>query len=343
MLVTRDDPDPVIAAIGRFDDADEAWLAAASQQLAATLPDVVWLDHAAVAAACRHLGAQLTDQYGRAATRGFRYTAVPRGGLIVLGTLAYILDLPHDRLSPPSTGPGRGIDDAPLVIVDDVAISGVRLSGFVTARPEARLVVATLHAHPDLRAAFLARHPRVEAFESASDLHDRAPAILGGQHGAWLERWRGRVGPDSIWIGQAERVVYPWNEPDVTVWNPVTQREEPGWGIVPPGRLLRQRPAASARVATMAPATGRLRPAADVVAGEIEGGIVVGRLGDGSAYRLEGIAADMWRALVCVGRSEEPEERLAAAYAVAATRVASDLADFAAELQGAGLLVEDDA
>jgi len=339
-LVVRGGPEPLIAAVGRFGAADEAWIAAASPYLAATLPRVRLLDASAVEGAAARLAAALTAHFGLEALRGCRYAAVPRGGLLVLGHLAYLLGLPHDRLATSNPTGAEPRDDAPLVLVDDVAISGLRLARTLAARPEARLVVATLHAHPELRAALLAAHPRVEAFVAADDLHDHAPAAWGDDHAAWRDRWRARAAPGTLWIGQPDHVVYPWNEPDVGVWNPVAEREEPGWSVVPPERCLKRRHATPCPVQLMPPATGRLRPHPDVVAAEVEGQVVVGQLASGRSFALEGSGAAMWRALAATGEVADSAAHLAPTFGLDAADVARDVAAFAAELQGAGLLVE---
>jgi hypothetical protein len=338
-LVVRDGAEPLIAAVGRFDAAAEAWIEAAGAYLAATLPRVRLLDHRAVEGAATRLADALAAHYGRGALQGFRYAAVPRGGLLVLGALAYLLDLPHDRIATSTAAPSAPPDDAPLVLVDDVAVSGLRLARTLAARPEARVVVATLHAHPELRAALRAAHPRVEAFVAADDLHDHAPAAWGDAYAAWRDRWRDRADPGTLWIGQPDHVVYPWNEPDVGVWNPVAACEERGWRTVPPEHCLKRRAATPCPVQLMPKADGRLRPHPDVVAAEVEGRVVVGQLGSGRTFALEGTGADVWRALAATGDLDAGAARLAAAFGVEVAAVASDVAAFAAELLAADLLV----
>lgn len=337
-LVVREGIEPVVAAVGRFDAAAESWLAAASQQLAITLQRVTLLDHAAAEGAAAGLADELVARYGRDELRRFRYAAVPRGGLIVLGMLAYLLDLPSERLT--TTSSALPDEDAPLVLVDDIAISGLRLSQTLTGLPERRTMIATLHAHPDLRTAFTAMHPRVEAFASAHDLHDHAPAALADGYTDWLERWRGRASPGTAWIGQPDHVVYPWNEPDLGVWNEVAGREEPGWSVVPPEHCLKRRTRAAVPVQVMPDAAGPLRPPPEVVTAEAEGGVVVGHLGSGASFLLEGSAADIWRALVATGDLSAAAGRVARVYQVGPADLRVDVEAFSADLLGAGLLVQ---
>ncbi len=347
VLVVREAPEPLIAAIGRFDEAGEAWLSVATQQLATTLPHTVVLDDAAVRTACALLADALLARFGREALSRMRFAAVPRGGLFVLGALAYQLDLAHHQFWATDDAPARAQEppdhagEAPAtVVVDDIAISGLRLSRTLEQRPEARLIVATLHAHPGLRSAFVARHPRVEAFVSAHDLQDRAPTIHGDGYRAWRERWRRRAAAGTVWIGDPDHVVYPWNEPDTGVWNAVTGREEPGWLVVPPERSLKRRVDRSIAVQSMPSALASLALSADAITGEVGDRVVVGLLGSGTAFELEGVAADMWRALADTGDVATAAVRLGEVYDVAVEALERDVAAFTRELIAAGVLQE---
>ncbi len=336
-FVVRESPEPLIAAIGHFGDADEQWMIAASRQLTTTLQRLILLDDAAAMTAVTTLATKLDDRFGAADLKSFRYAAVPRGGLIVLGMLAYVLDLPHDRLQ---GTPDTAEDDVPLVIVDDIAISGLRLSQTIAARSERRFLVATLHAHPDLRSAFLAAQPRVAAFVAAHDLRDHAPGALGEHYDGWRQRWRERATPSTVWIGQGDHVVYPWNEPDLGVWNTVTEREEPGWRVVPPERCLKSRATPAIEVQRMHPARGHLRPHPDVISGELDGQIVIGHLGTNQSFALDGVAADIWRSIDGADDAHAVARRVASTHGVDASAVASDVESFMAELLETELLVQ---
>ncbi|MGB9880883.1 MAG: hypothetical protein ACPLRM_08985, partial [Anaerolineae bacterium] len=75
-------------------------------------------------AATKQLAAQLVGAFGAAELSRFAYAAIPRGGLIVLGMLSYVLDLKPDALMSLAT-------DVPLVVVDDAAYSGARFAQFL--------------------------------------------------------------------------------------------------------------------------------------------------------------------------------------------------------------------
>jgi hypothetical protein len=159
---------------------------------------------------------------------------MPRGGFIVLGMLAYVLDLRPAQLapSPPS--------DVPLVVTDDCAISGVRFSDMLDRCENRQVIFSHLYSHPDLRIAIERREPRVLACVSAQDLTDYAPAYYGDQYEAWRERWRQRPNP-GYWVGQPDHVCFAWNEPDTVFWNPVAQQAESAWRLLPPELCLKNR------------------------------------------------------------------------------------------------------
>lgn len=335
-LVVRSEPEPVIAALGRFDEAAERWLAGAARQMAATLPHVALLDHAAAEKACRRLAGALVTRLGLEALQRYCYAAPPRGGLIVLGMLAYILDLPRDRLLV-----GRlAYDDAPLVVVDDIAISGKRMTEFLAHTEAPEYVIATLHAHPALRSAFCERHPRVSAFESAYDLNDLAPSLFGDEYSDWVARWQEREGDSVVWIGQPERVAYPWNEPDAGIWNAATQRYESGWTVIPAERCLKRRTVMPASVQPMPCARGPLRPHRDIVYGDVDGRLVLGNLGTGAAFELMGSGRDIWQAIVATGDTKAATARLVGGDSHSHSGIAADVHAFVGDLCAAGLLEE---
>jgi len=293
--VVRTAPEPLLAAIGRFDPIDLARLALLQVQLHDLLPRTVYLDDAAVDAACDELARRLEQALGDATLRSARFTAVPRGGLFVLGRLAYLLDLQPAQLEPRGPdGPPR-----PLVVIDDIAISGRRSAAFLGDRHEDELVLATLYSHPELRWKLARREPRLQAFVSARDLrdHHRSQAERQAFIASWLARARDS---DDPWIGRSDHVCFPWNEPDVKVWNPALARVERGWPMIPAEMCLKHqsRTRSPALTVQVQPAMyGRYQPAEDVVYGSFDGAVVIAALATARVTALEGRTAAMWQAM----------------------------------------------
>lgn len=338
LLVARPEPTPALVAIGPFDAADQARLEALRDQLRVVLPRTRFIDYAAVETACARLAEHLSDRIGAEALGSMRFTAVPRGGLIVLGLLGYTLGLSHSQLGAHDhEAPG----DGPLVVVDDRIISGVRMRQFLARRPERHLVVACLHAHPAARVALRERDARIREVVSAHDFHDYARRDLGATYDAWRERWRQRSHRDSVWVGRPEHVCYPWSEPDVGVWNPVTAREEPGWSVMPPELCLARRRAPARtplQPQVQAPTEGRVRPSQDVVYGIWNDDVVIVDLASSTCYGLTGTAAIAWRALVAAGDEVAAAEAISAAYDVEPWTALADVRALVAEVRAAGLL-----
>jgi hypothetical protein len=175
----------------------------------------------------------------------------------------------------------------------------------------------------------------------ARDLHDHAPEMYGEDYPLWRERWANRLGGSGYWIGQPGHLCFPWNEPDVTTWNPVSKKMERGWRLVPPELCLKNRPAQGTEpvpVQVQPAGTGSLRPSGHVLFGEFEESIVVGNVETRSSFALTGVAADMWRAIVERGDLDEAAASLSEEYAVDPSTLRGDLRAFADDLLAQNLL-----
>ncbi len=334
-IVVREEPEPHIAVVGHFDEATRARLSTLTWQLQHVLPRTMVLTYRDVETAVEQLAAALVARFGREACARLHYAAMPRGGHVVLGLLAYALGLQQDRLdAPPSTA-------TPLVVVDDCAISGSRLQRYLDAAPaRSPVIAAALFAAPELRSA-AERDERVRAVVSAYDLRDAAERRQGADHAAYQATWRLRS-EHGYWVGQPQHVVFPWNEPDVGFWNPVSERVERGWRLVAPERCVKNRPAvgdSAPEVQRQAVARGPLRIAPGVLAAHYEGCLVLGAAQWPSCLTLEGTAASMWDALVKHGGAQAAAAALSQTYDVEPARLEADLETFTAALAQRGALM----
>lgn len=334
-LVVRQAPRPTLGVVGRFNAEAEARLATLGPQLAGGLSCLHYVSYSQAEEDAERLATMLIDRFGREELRSFRFAAIPRGGLIVLGMLSYALGLRHTQMETPHP------PDAPLVVVDDCSMSGFRFDQFL-ARCESRQVIfAQLYSHPELRTAIESRQPRVVACVGARDFQDHAPEKYGADYPLWRERWADRLGDSGYWIGQPGHLCFPWNEPDVTAWNPVSKKMERGWRLVPPDLCLKNRPVHGTEpvpVQVQPEGTGALRPTGHVLFGEFEESIVVGNIETGVSFALTGVAADMWRAIVERGDLDEAATSLSEQYDVAPSVLRDDLRGFVADLLARDLL-----
>ena len=350
VMVVRQHPTPVLAVLGYVDDAQTARIEALPDYLTRRLRRLHPVDPESVVAAVEELASALVDRFGRDGIEGMQFTAVPRGGLIVLGLLAYALDLRPDQLPGPAsaaeaTAPASLGEESRLVVVDDCAISGERFHRVLCDLPGAGPVVfAHLYSHPELRAGIEAAESRVEACVAARDLVDHAPDDEGDGYEAWRRRWSERPGA-RYWVGATGAVVFPWNEPDANLWNPVTGEAEPGWRVVPPATNLKnrwRRVGGGDRLWVQPDAPGPIRPADEVVWAPFGDEVLVADLAAGRVAALDAAGVDFWRALLEHGRFDPAVAELCAGYDAPPDVLGPDLVEFAGELAEAGLLIVPD-
>ena len=333
-LIVREAPQPALAILGRFDEAANVRLHALRWHLERVLPSLRYVTYAQAEHDCETLAAKLIERFGATELARYRFTAIPRGGFIVLGMLAYTLGLKPEQLTA-SPEP-----DKPLVVVDDCAISGHQFKRYLAGCRSDQVIFANLYAPPEMRAEIETREPNVLACLSAHDLRDHAPERLGDGYDAWRERWHQRAGDQSYWIGQTEHVCFPWNEPDVTVWNRVTEREELGWRLLPPEYCLKNRiDAQRVSVQRQPHAKGPLKPADHILYGSFEDQLAVCDTSTEEVFQLSDVASDMWQALVDRGSLQVASDALVEEYDVDKTTLADDLRTFADDLIARGMLV----
>ena len=329
-----------LAVAGRFTEADLARLTNLQRRLSCDLPRLHHVSYAAAEDCAQLLADKLRAQFGPEDCARFHYTAIPRGGHIVLGLLAYALGLRGAQLCAPAD------PQIPHVIVDDCCLSGARLRETLPQVTGDALVIAMLHAPPELRAAVVAQEPRVQAFLSAQDLVDDAPARFGADYDAWLADQRRLRALRGYWYGDYAPLSYAWNEPDVGFHNPVTDRHEVTWRLLGPAQCLKNRPRQPARITVNTDPPGPLCAAPDVVWADfgpdpgagLGDCVLIGDAGRGQSHQLDGVGADIWRALMATGAQAGALAQLAAQYDAPPDALARDVAGFIEMLITAGVL-----
>lgn len=303
-------------------------------QLAALLAEqrgrLKLVDYRQAEADCDRLAARLLDELGRQELERSSFRPIPRGGLFVLGMLAYLLNLRPSALLPSESVEG------PLVLVDDCAITGARFRSALEATSTADVIFAHLYSPAALRAAIEKAEPRVRRCVSAHDLRDRTAEMADSEREAWFQRWRERLGPDRYFYGRVDPVAFSWTEPDQPLWNRATEAVEPGWRLVSPAACLRNR----GRLGQ--PPTADPRPAWRV-ASEIASAAVGDRIwlcavASGDVIALEGTAAEIWRRLSRHGDPDLAAAEIAEQYGIQLDTVQLDLHRLVEELAGRGFV-----
>ena len=349
VFVYRDYPTPLLMLFGDFDEADVAHIEPQLQTLSFVLPTLTYIDYQQSEELAAVLAEKLLAHRDLATLAEYSYIAIPRGGHIVLGQLLYQLGI-QPQLVDVDTDPNTDSDSdavsignaatGPVVIVDDSLLSGHRFAGALRRYDGRPVIFAHLFSSPVVRQALCRRFPQIVACIAAADLSLRQ----NGQGRAFapdaLPHWASSL-QERAWLGQVDHVAYRWSEPDRLIMNTVTERVEPGWNIVPPERRLgasvsAPRPTVAILRQPDPPAGTRLSP--HVVYATMGETVLIAESARGATYRLDGVAAGMWTALL----SARPESRiladLAAAYAVDRQRLAADFYAFVDQLTDAGLL-----
>lgn len=292
-VIARRTP-PALALLGELDGARPALLAAQGDALAFRCRHFRCPSYAEVEESARLLARRLEETFGREDLQRFSFAAIPRGGLIVLGMLAYALGLSRNRLS----GRREPAEGGVVVLVDDCALGGTRFRQALGDVPAARVVFAHLWSAPSLRRAIESAEPRVRCV-AAHDLEELAEAQPD-------EAVPGR----PYWAGRASFLGLPWGEPETSVRDPETGRFEAAWRLTPPRPTLAAR--GGLRVVVQPEGSGPLRPGEDVLFGEWDGAFLLARDGRADVFRLAGPGAEAWRAMLAEGTPSAMESRVGA-------------------------------
>ncbi|MEQ4538508.1 MAG: PqqD family protein [Billgrantia sp.] len=365
-LVIRAWPHPLVAAFGDFSTQQRLLLADLAAQLHEVIPHHRYVDYAAAEQAAERLATALRLRFGQEALSRFHYTAIPRGGWIVLGMLSYLLNLHPEQIGVP--GPSGHDSQETWVVVDDCALSGVRFQQFLQRWNLPVVIFCPLFAPRELCLAIERAEPRVEACINAEDLEDVAPVRFGEAYPQWLDERERQMAGDGYWNGIAEYIAFAWCEPETKYWDVEAGCFKAGWNVLPPSLCLKRRMQASSQrsrrngrarglargsargqawetIDRQAVGPGPLRADGRVLWASFDASLVVARFpqeaGEPAAcFELDSIAADMWRALLATGTLKGALSLLLDNYAVAPEVLRQDLASLVAEFEDGGIMVQ---
>lgn len=349
VVAVREAPTPLIVLAGRTSLPHEVYLRQLTGLLEEAGERVRFLAWPDVEKASSELAGQVEGVLGPSSVDA-RIVAVPRGGLIVAALVAYAMEVPASRVG--SLDSASAVDPetatppvGPLILVDDVALSGVRLREALGLFPqEERIVIATLASHPDLRAAVLEASPQVEAFVSSIDLEDHAPRLLGAASDSWRSQWSERV-PDRYHTALLDLIILPWSEPPLRLWNELEGRLEEGWRIAPPELCFRTRhcpPAIPLQVVDRMAGVHRLMP--KVIPVELDDRTLILVVGEDNgaskppSFALRGTAREIWQLWLEAGREAAVEGMQRRYPDVDPDRIRGDVEVLLAQLSEAGIV-----
>ncbi len=292
-------------------------------------PEVRYMSYEAVEAAAETLAARFLELVSPAEMKERAFIPIPRGGLIVLGMLSYLLDLDRDQLS-------MGTDDSrPVVLVDDVASSGARLRGTLDKIGGSDVIVVHLASHPELRDA-VESDPRVNACVAAIDLRSSTDDMSHDEAERFAAFWSDRLDDDRYWYGDPELVAFPWSEPGQLIWEPVDDQVEPGWRITSPERSLETR--AKLGPPSLDRANRDFGFPDNIALGRFDDGYLLCTLANEEVFRLDGTAGVIWGALGTLGHLSLVTEHLAPRFDKPPSNLRPDVERLSERLVAAGLL-----
>ncbi|MBN1138599.1 MAG: PqqD family protein [Anaerolineae bacterium] len=281
---------------------------------------------------CEILAARMLQLYSRTELDSYSFLALPRGGLIVLGMLAYILGLKRTQILPDLTS------SQPLCVIDDCALTGARFAALLTRLSSSDILFVHLYSHPALRAAVIEREPRVRACLAAHDLIEYPAAcdLDSVEKAAWTARWQARIGSDRYWVGRLQPVCFAWSEPDSPFWNAATEQVEDGWRYVSPSFCLKNRAALG-----LPPSEGlniQWFVPRSVIVGQFDDLVWLYQSDTEQVYSLDAITADAWRAMAAYGDVDAAVRHLYSQYDVDEATLRADLEEILAQFVRARLL-----
>jgi hypothetical protein len=336
VLAVRTGPRPLLGVIGRVPLERTYLLEALGSLLDQRLERLLPMGYAEVEANCARLGDRLRAHLGDRGVATCSLIGLPRGGLVVAALLSYHLGISGERVGTVASASNSG----PRVLVDDLILSGARLRSWLRSYEGPPLVLAHLASVPACREAILATEPLVAASVAATDLQDYAAT---DHDDGWRARWRERS-PEDYWTGEPDNVVFPWNEPDLAIWNPQLERAEDGWRVVPPAWCVKNRARAGSIVDEVQEVRsadiGQIRPAPEVIWARFERATVLAGIHDDQAFRLVGPAERWWNEILLHGDDEAAVSTVAAYYGAPRAMVRDDLRRLAEQLRERQLIVD---
>lgn len=310
--IVRATPTPVLAILGTFSAKALGQISLQAPFLNQACSRLRYVTYAEATDVCEQLADQLKTAFGSKALREFQFYGVPRGGLIVLGMLSYMLGLRADQLNVSESG-----GDMPVVVVDDCALSGSRFYQVLQQYPQQDLVFTTLYSYQELRRAIASREPNVIQCLSGQDLYDYGPETMGANYTTWQTQNQARLAGHRYWLGLPDYICFPWNEPDHLLWNPSAAALEQSWHILPPQVCLKNRLSSDTTALSiqLQPTMQKwLQPTQHIAFGELNGQVLIGHLPTGETFGLSGKAAEFWRVILQVEGLEEAIAQLSGQY-----------------------------
>lgn len=233
---------------------------------------------------CEQLASRLKDTFTSSELDSFAFMAIPRGGIIVLGILAYALNLKSEQLI---TSPQQA--DTPLIIVDDCSLTGLRFGEYLESTTASQVVFAHLFSSESLRQNIVAREARVSHCIAAQNLKERPFPKTETQS----------LGSHQYWSGSTELVAFSWSEPSLLTSLISANHTSEGWHLVSPQQCLNNR--VKLDVSSYYRITPNIFMPKQLLYYWHDGILILADSDTGEVFKLQELASIIWRHLIAVG------------------------------------------
>lgn len=326
-LILRADPEPVIGLVGGVNQKARSLFELAVYEMRETLERSRFVTHNEVADLARALANKLEPDLRRHPD-GVTLVPVPRGGHFVAGYLSYFVPV---RVLGEFSVPNVSGEVVPILLIDDIALSGRRISDWIERFPDRKIVVATLVSTQQVRDAICTRFGDRVSWVSADDL----------QVYSETKPHPGETDPPPF-RGLTEHCCFPWTESDRGLRLDGSSDFYTALRLIPPDLCLKNQVQFEAnfdRVGIVGDEDGWLRTATGILWADIEGKVYIADTERGRSQMLEGTAAGFWNASLKHPTRKETVAYLADVYEQEPSIIEDDHRNFIAHLIDEGVLL----
>lgn len=295
------------------------------QSLDTSLQQIQYLDSTQCLDLTKSLAKIIKQTVPENILKNSQVVAIPRGGLFIQAMLSYFLPLKHHQLQYTE----NDVDTSPLIIVDDCAISGLRLAQQLEKFPNRDIYFFTIASPEKLRDSVKLKEARVLDFKSVVNI--KSYSTLKAQNTQ-----------QRYWLGQCDAVIFPWSETQRSHFSNGKLSNRPLWKIAPDKLCMSTKAKKQAIKATEVKENqSAVLSTPDNILHFTDQGIT--KILDASTmkhYSLDAIGSDIWQSLLSNSNLDHALAELSATYKVSKTRLNNDMQLLTQKLIDAGLINE---
>ena len=295
------------------------------QSLDTSLQQIQYLDSTQCLDLTKSLAKIIKQTVPENILKNSQVVAIPRGGLFIQAMLSYFLPLEHHQLQYTE----NDVDTSPLIIVDDCAISGLRLAQQLKKFPNREIYFFTIASPRELRDSVNSKESRILDFKSVLDV--KSYSTLDLNHAS-----------QCYWRGQCDTIIFPWSETQRSYRFNGQLSNVPLWKVAPNKLCLSAREKKQ-RIRTTEikenPSSVMSTPD-DVLYHTDQGLTRILNVSTMKHYSLDSIGSTIWQSLLKNADLDNVLAELSSIYGVSKTKLNSDVQLLTQKLFNDGLINE---